>query len=85
MIIADKNVQGREILVNLKDALMYEYNRMNFNAVMWEQTDKIASLTKDLKIAVKFLRDGKLKFAPNTTNSDVDLFIEKHRSLLGDE
>lgn len=43
--------------------------------------DKIDSLTKDLKIAVKFLKDGKLKFAPNTTNSDVDLFLEKHRSL----
>lgn len=36
----------------------------------------------EFKKALVFLKQGKLKFAPHTTNSDVDYFIEKHEHLL---
>jgi len=32
----------------------------------------------ELQKAVKYLKEGKAKFAPNTTNSFVDEFIAKH-------
>jgi len=35
----------------------------------------------EVKKAVGYLREGKAKFASSTTNSDVDIFIEKHKSL----
>lgn len=35
----------------------------------------------ELKKAVGYLRAGKAKFAPTTTNSDVDVFLKKHKSL----
>jgi hypothetical protein len=36
----------------------------------------------EFKKALFFLKQGKLKFAPHTTNSDVDSFLEKHEHLL---
>lgn len=36
---------------------------------------------KELSMAVKYLREGKQKFAPGTTNSFVDDFLEKHKDL----
>jgi hypothetical protein len=36
---------------------------------------KIADLERQLEQAVKYLRQGKAEFAPNTTNSDVDVFL----------
>lgn len=39
---------------------------------------------RDLFItSLRFLREGKRKFAPHTTNSDVDLFLDKYKYLLG--
>lgn len=35
----------------------------------------------DLKTAVKFLREGKARFTPNTTNSLVDDFLERMKGL----
>jgi hypothetical protein len=41
---------------------------------------------KDLFItSLRFLREGKRKFSPNTTNSDVDLFLAKYKYLLGEK
>lgn len=34
-------------------------------------------LRQELKIACKYLREAKLKWSPNTTNSSVDTFLEK--------
>jgi hypothetical protein len=40
---------------------------------------------RDLFItSLRFLREGKRKFSPNTTNSDVDLFLAKYKYLLGE-
>jgi len=39
---------------------------------------RVAFLEKELETAINLLKAGKRKFAPNTTNSDVDVFIEKH-------
>jgi len=38
-------------------------------------------VSDEVKKAVGYLREGKAKFASSTTNSDVDIFIEKHKSL----
>jgi len=38
----------------------------------------------EFKKALVFLKQGKLKFAPHTTNSDVDYFLQKHEHLLLD-
>lgn len=35
-------------------------------------------LKDKLKTAIKYLKEGKAKFTPNTTNSDVDYFIERN-------
>lgn len=35
----------------------------------------------EVKKAVGYLRQGKARFASGTTNSDVDVFLEKHKSL----
>jgi hypothetical protein len=44
--------------------------------------DKIEKLRADLQIAVQYLKEGKIKFAPNTTNSFVDDFIAKHEAKI---
>ena len=41
--------------------------------------DDIEWVRNELKKAIGFLKEGKLKFAPTTTNSDVDMFLEKHK------
>ena len=38
-----------------------------------------AKLKKDLHDAVRYLKDGKRKYAPNTTNSDVDFFLDRFK------
>lgn len=69
------------------DLLSQDYERMNViiqrvgkdkmtpheKAKMWEE---------ELKKALNLLQQGKLKFTPNTTNSDVDCFLEKHQKLI---
>lgn len=42
---------------------------------------KNQQLTEDLKTAVKYLREGKAKFTPNTDNSFVDDFLTKYKDL----
>ena len=37
-----------------------------------------ASLRADLELAIKYLREGKAKFAPGTTNSFVDDLLAKY-------
>jgi len=37
------------------------------------------SLKAQLALAVKFLREGKRLFTPDTTNSDVDEFLKRHK------
>lgn len=32
-----------------------------------------------LKTAVRYLKEGKARFTPETTNSDVDVFLERFR------
>ncbi len=41
-----------------------------------EQT--VFDLANELKLAVQYLREGKAKFTPGTTNSHVDDFLSKH-------
>ena len=43
--------------------------------------EEIAYLKEQLKLACQYLAEGKRKFAPNTTNSDVDFFLERHSGL----
>jgi len=43
------------------------------------------SLRELLQLAVQYLKEGKAKFRPNTTNSFVDDFIAKHDTKLGSE
>jgi len=42
---------------------------------------EIAYLKEQLKLACQYLAEGKRKFAPGTTNSDVDVFLDKHKEL----
>jgi len=42
----------------------------------------IHSLREELRAALMLLREGKAKFAPNTTNSFVDDFLDKHKGLI---
>ena len=51
------------------------------NTCLWRAPSEAAQLKEELKTAVKYLREGKTKFSPSTTNSDVDAFLEKHKSL----
>jgi len=54
-----------------------EYNIGDFAELTWgHQQKKIDALEKKLAEAVKYLKIGKQKFAPYTTNSDVDLFLK---------
>lgn len=50
-----------------------------------EKLDKVERLNRELKIAVTYLKVGKDKFTPNTTNSFVDDFINKHRGLISED
>jgi len=43
---------------------------------------KNEQLTKDLTEASKYLWAGKRQFAPETTNSDVDVFLDRPRIKL---
>lgn len=43
--------------------------------------DKHDELLGELKKALDYLRKAKVKFAPETTNSIVDEFLEKHKDL----
>ena len=43
-----------------------------------EQRRRADKLEGSLKKAVGYLRDGKRKFTPTTTNSDVDEFLKDH-------
>lgn len=47
-----------------------------FSQAWNHQQKKIDALEKKLAEAVKYLKIGKQKFAPYTTNSDVDLFLK---------
>ena len=42
----------------------------------------VAEMEEKLRIAVDYLKQGKKKFAPNTTNSDVDVFISDYESKI---
>jgi len=46
---------------------------------------KAKAVADDLALAVKFIRQGKAQFAPNTTNSDVDDFLEAYDKATGCE
>ena len=39
----------------------------------------------ELATATKFLLEGKYRFAPHTTNSDVDFFLDRMKDLAGKE
>jgi len=54
---------------------------------MWVETPYHESPSyweEELVTALKYLKIGKAQFTPNTTNSDVDLFLAKHKYLLND-
>jgi len=38
-------------------------------------------LVEDLTVAIKYLKEGKARFTPNTTNSFVDELIDRPRAL----
>lgn len=64
----------------------YEYDpAYNQENSLYENLVKMARSHEDLRRgliqAVKYLIEGKAKYAPNTTNSFVDDFIKKYRSL----
>lgn len=39
---------------------------------------RVSELENELSTAVKYLKEGKKRFAPNTTNSHVDEFLKKY-------
>jgi hypothetical protein len=46
---------------------------------------KLAIAEKYLKMAVGYLREGKDRYAPNTTNSDVDVFLSEINAKEGEK
>ena len=57
---------------NLDDSkAQFEFG-VQFNPIL------VLHLLDDLDDAVQYLKQGKAKFTPNTTNSDVDYFLEKY-------
>lgn len=60
--------------------LCMAYNKAKETALELEQKNK--NLEEELQKAVKYLYAGKKKFAPGTTNSDVDVFLEKHKNFI---
>jgi hypothetical protein len=44
--------------------------------------DERDELKQDLHKAIKFLREGKAKFAPTTTNSFVDDLLKKYEEVV---
>jgi hypothetical protein len=85
----------REMIANQNDhvcvtpateILVVDYTQLHLE---WDTTDTIRQdewwlpeVYKDLVQAVKFLKQAKDEFCPNTTNSDVDTFLKKHARLL---
>lgn len=55
--------------------------RENVNALIFE-IERLEAVNESLEVelmkACKYLREGKERFAPGTTNSFVDEFLEKH-------
>ncbi len=47
------------------------------------EKSKYDAIKRELETALHYLRVGKAKFTPHTTNSDVDMFIEKHSNSWG--
>lgn len=47
--------------------------------------DEVAQLKTTIRQAVKYLKMAKKEFAPHTTNSDVDCFLEKHSDAKGSQ
>lgn len=67
-------------IIELEDLIM-AHRRMRPGKPMEILPDELESLCKmarELKTAVKYLREGKAKFAPHTDNSFVDDFLKKH-------
>lgn len=52
------------------------------NKELCEKDVEIMKLKEELRLAVKYLKEGKAKFAPSTTNSFVDDFIAKHEDKV---
>lgn len=48
--------------------------------IEWLSTE-VVNLREQLKLACQYLAEGKRKFAPGTTNSDVDVFLDKHKDI----
>jgi hypothetical protein len=68
--------EAQDEVSRLKAELEYEIER-NVNNV-WMADMEIARLTTELEKAIGYLREGKRKFAPTTTNSEVDCFLVKY-------
>lgn len=56
-------------------------NTCRWHAPEWYTPSEAKQIKEELKTAVKYLREGKAKFSPHTTNSDVDVFLEKYKDL----
>ena len=52
--------------------------RSDFRKALKEARAKILQLEGEIEIAVRYLKEGKARFSPGTTNSFVDDFIERH-------
>ena len=58
-----------------------DFNGDHWNRRLEVQVTKSDLVKEQLKLACQYLAEGKRKFAPNTTNSDVDSFLERHKGL----
>jgi len=48
---------------------------------LWRAPSEVELLKAELKTAVRYIWEGKARFSPSTTNSDVDVFLAKHKDL----
>lgn len=53
-----------------------------FRSKVYKLLDENEHLKEKLGVAVRLLKQGKKQFSPETTNSDVDCFIERNSHFI---
>jgi DNA-directed RNA polymerase subunit F len=77
--LEERNLRYFEQVEQLeKDVAHWKQASHLHSAARLQAAAKRVELEKELEKAVQYLRQGKALFAPNTTNSIVDEFLEKH-------
>jgi len=70
--LADLKKMSQALLKDPTNNKAHTEFRIQFNPIL------VAHLLDDLEYALKLLKEGKTKFAPHTTNSNVDDFLKKY-------